>query len=81
METVELELGLAELLNNKQITCPIFMKGDPINENRYFAYHNTGLHSITFSATQQLQNFVDSSGNIFVLFSKYFITSAWFLSI
>lgn len=34
-----------------------------VNESRYFAYHNTGLHAVSVEFIQQLQRFVDSDGN------------------
>lgn len=60
LETVELELGLTGVDESKTYTCPIHLKRDPLNESRYFAYHNAGLHAITLDFTRQLMQFVES---------------------
>ncbi|XP_030559070.1 nuclear pore complex protein Nup88 [Drosophila novamexicana] len=62
-ETVELELGLSSGSandTNGAYSCPIHLKRDLINEMRYFAYHNAGLHSITVNFISELQRFLDS---------------------
>ncbi|KAL7730291.1 hypothetical protein ACLKA6_016544 [Drosophila palustris] len=63
-ETVELELGLSGsgTANGTGDTysCPIHLKRDLINEMRYFAYHNAGLHIITINFISELQRFLDS---------------------
>lgn len=62
-ETVELELGLTPGSGNASggvYRCPIHLKRDLINEMRYFAYHNAGLHIITVNFISELQRFLDS---------------------
>ncbi|XP_062122391.1 nuclear pore complex protein Nup88 [Drosophila sulfurigaster albostrigata] len=62
-ETVELELGLSSSAANGTgdiYNCPIYLKRDLINEMRYFAYHNAGLHIITVNFIAELQRFLDS---------------------
>lgn len=62
-ETVELELGLSAGTTNgtgEAYSCPIHLKRDLINEMRYFAYHNAGLHIITINFISELQRFLDS---------------------
>ncbi|XP_053691152.1 nuclear pore complex protein Nup88 [Sabethes cyaneus] len=59
LETVELELGLTGVDEAKSFSCPIYLKRDPLNESRYFAYHNAGLHAITLDFTRQLNQFVE----------------------
>lgn len=60
LETVELELGLTGVDETKSYSCPIHLKRDPLNESRYFAYHNAGLHAITLDFTRQLMQFVEN---------------------
>ncbi|XP_036339495.1 nuclear pore complex protein Nup88 [Rhagoletis pomonella] len=61
LETVMLELGLPkDDPKSKTYNCPIYLKGDYINEMRYFAYHNAGLHAITVNFISELQRFVES---------------------
>lgn len=36
---------------------------DVVNESRYFAYHNTGLHAVSVEFIQQLQRFLESEGS------------------
>ncbi|XP_022227934.2 nuclear pore complex protein Nup88 [Drosophila obscura] len=66
LETVELELGLSGASNTAPktpITQPnthIHLKRDIINELRYFAYHNAGLHVVTVSFISELQRYLDS---------------------
>lgn len=59
LEKVVLELGLNESSKCKDYLCPIFLKRDLINESRYFAYHNTGLHSIVIDLLTELQQFIE----------------------
>ncbi|XP_075154824.1 nuclear pore complex protein Nup88 isoform X2 [Haematobia irritans] len=60
LETVELELGLPKEEVNQPYFCPIHLKRDYINELRYFAYHNTGLHVITVNFIGELQRFLEN---------------------
>ncbi|BFF90828.1 nuclear pore complex protein Nup88 [Drosophila madeirensis] len=63
LETVELELGLSGASNagpKDAYNCPIHLKRDIINELRYFAYHNAGLHVVTVSFISELQRYLDS---------------------
>ncbi|KAH8420709.1 hypothetical protein KR222_002481 [Zaprionus bogoriensis] len=62
-ETVELELGLSAASANASAgaySCPIHLKRDLINEMRYFAYHNAGLHIVTVNFISELQRFLES---------------------
>lgn len=59
LEKVVLELGLRESSKSKEYSCPIFLKRDLINQSRYFAYHNTGLHSIVIDLLAELQQFLE----------------------
>ncbi|XP_030238482.1 nuclear pore complex protein Nup88 [Drosophila navojoa] len=62
-ETVELELGLSASATNgtgNGYSCPIHLKRDVVNEMRYFAYHNAGLHIVTVKFISELQRFLDS---------------------
>uniref|UniRef100_A0A182PJ31 Nucleoporin Nup88 n=1 Tax=Anopheles epiroticus TaxID=199890 RepID=A0A182PJ31_9DIPT len=61
LETVELELGLPSVEETKaakSYSCPLHLKRDPLNEGRYFAYHNAGLHAVTLDFTRPLHEFV-----------------------
>ncbi|XP_065090306.1 nuclear pore complex protein Nup88-like isoform X2 [Ochlerotatus camptorhynchus] len=60
LETVELELGLTGVDEAKTYSCPIHLKRDMLNEARYFAYHDAGLHAITLDFTRQLVQFVEN---------------------
>ncbi|XP_059222368.1 nuclear pore complex protein Nup88 isoform X2 [Stomoxys calcitrans] len=60
LETVELELGLPKDEVNQPFFCPIHLKRDYINELRYFAYHNTGLHVVTVNFIGELQRFLEN---------------------
>ncbi|XP_017037925.1 nuclear pore complex protein Nup88 [Drosophila kikkawai] len=67
LETVELELGLkatsttgAAAGAGSAYNCPIHLKRDLINELRYFAYHNAGLHVVSVSFISELQRYLDS---------------------
>ncbi|XP_001358068.3 nuclear pore complex protein Nup88 [Drosophila pseudoobscura] len=63
LETVELELGLSGASNTgpkDTYNCPVYLKRDIINELRYFAYHNAGLHVVTVNFISELQRYLDS---------------------
>uniref|UniRef100_A0A182NQW7 G-protein coupled receptors family 1 profile domain-containing protein n=3 Tax=leucosphyrus subgroup TaxID=44539 RepID=A0A182NQW7_9DIPT len=65
LETVELELGLPSVEETKEAksySCPLHLKRDPLNEARYFAYHNAGLHAVTLDFTRPLHEFVERDG-------------------
>ncbi|KAH8278812.1 hypothetical protein KR018_009982 [Drosophila ironensis] len=57
LETVKLELGLTAGSGDG---CTIFLKRDLINELRYFAYHNAGLHVVTVSFISEVQRYLES---------------------
>lgn len=59
LETVQLELGLSGAGDKTSNCCPIFLKRDIINESRYFAYHETGLHACTVEYIAELAHFAD----------------------
>ncbi|XP_068153700.1 nuclear pore complex protein Nup88 [Drosophila tropicalis] len=59
-ETVELELGLKSGTSNSNYTSPVYLKRDVINELRYFAYHNAGLHVVTVNFISELQRYLES---------------------
>lgn len=59
LEKIVLELGLHESSKSKEYSCPVFLKRDLLNEFRYFAYHNTGLHSVVVDLLTELQQFID----------------------
>lgn len=61
METIELDLGLTIDPTEKSYVCPVFLKRDPTNETRYFAYHNAGLHGVTMKFLSALATFVEDS--------------------
>lgn len=64
LESIELELGLSED-NTKDLTvAPVILKRDPVNDQRYFCYHQTGLHGITIGFVQQLQSYVNDESEI-----------------
>lgn len=46
-----------------------------INESRYFAYHNTGLHAVSVEFIPQLQRFVESDGKALNCFHIYTFNS------
>ncbi|XP_052868926.1 nuclear pore complex protein Nup88 [Anopheles cruzii] len=85
LETVELELGLpgpaveAAAAKTTTFSCPLHLKRDPLNDARYFAYHNAGLHAVTLDFTRQLHEFVqqpddDAGGELaerYPLFSSH----------
>ncbi|XP_016961398.1 nuclear pore complex protein Nup88 [Drosophila biarmipes] len=63
LETVELELGLTAsgaAAGGESYNCPVYLKRDLINELRYFAYHNAGLHAVTVNFISELQRYLDS---------------------
>ncbi|EDV49325.1 nuclear pore complex protein Nup88 [Drosophila erecta] len=62
LETVELELGIASGTGEgaEVYHCPIYLKRDLINELRYFAYHNAGVHAITVNFISELQRYLES---------------------
>lgn len=62
LETIELELGLSENDKKESSLTPVYLKRDPLNEQRYFCYHDTGLHGITIGFVQQLQSYVNDEG-------------------
>lgn len=59
LEKIVLELGLHESSKSKEYSCPVFLKRDLLNEFCYFAYHNTGLHSVVVDLLTELQQFID----------------------
>ncbi|XP_055844635.1 nuclear pore complex protein Nup88 [Episyrphus balteatus] len=62
LETIELELGIADTRNetSNSYSCPIHLKRDPVNEMRYFAYHNAGLHVVTVNFIAELERYLDT---------------------
>lgn len=58
LETIELELGLSEDKSKSSCATPVNLKKDPVNEQRYFCYHDTGLHGVSVGFVQQLQSYV-----------------------
>uniref|UniRef100_A0A903Z064 Nucleoporin Nup88 n=1 Tax=Anopheles minimus TaxID=112268 RepID=A0A903Z064_9DIPT len=65
LETVELELGLPSVEETKEAksySCPLHLKRDPLNDARYFTYHNAGLHAVTLDFTRLLHEFVQQEG-------------------
>ncbi|CAG9806139.1 unnamed protein product [Chironomus riparius] len=63
MENIELELGLQNDDKSDTTSCPIYLKRDLVNEQRYFCYHDTGLHGITIGFVQKLQNYLEDQDN------------------
>ncbi|XP_077286463.1 nuclear pore complex protein Nup88 [Arctopsyche grandis] len=61
IEAIELDLGLTLDDNDPSHTCPIHLKADEGTKNRYFCYHETGVHIITVPIIDQLQKFFSSS--------------------
>lgn len=57
VESIELELGLQEE-KLKEEESNILLKRDATNENRYFCYHDAGLHGITMGFIHQLQKYI-----------------------
>lgn len=58
LESIELELGLSED-NIKDTSTHMVLKRDFVNEQRYFCYHQTGLHGITVDFVRQLQTYAN----------------------
>lgn len=58
VETIGLELGLTIDVKERGYVCPVFLKQDPTNESRYFAYHNAGLHAVTIKFLTALATFI-----------------------
>lgn len=64
IENIELELGLENDDNKSdRNSCPIYLKRDPVNEQRYYCYHDTGLHGITIAFVQKLQKYIEDQDN------------------
>lgn len=64
LENIELELGLENDENkSNRNSCPIYLKRDPVNEQRYYCYHDTGLHGITVGFVQKLQKYIEDQAN------------------
>lgn len=59
LETVELELGLSveRSPEERSYVCPVSLARDPNHEQRYFAYHNAGLHAVTVKFAAALNDF------------------------
>lgn len=64
LESIELELGLLEDKTKDSSAAPVILKKDPVNEQRYFCYHQTGLHAVTLSFVQQLQLYVNDEAEM-----------------
>ena len=60
LESIELELGLSEDQTTDTPIAPLTLKKDPVNEQRYFCYHQTGLHGVTIGFVQQLQSYLNN---------------------
>lgn len=60
LESIELELGLKEDDQKETSATPVLLKRDPVNEQRYFCYHETGLHGINIGFLPQLQTYIDN---------------------
>lgn len=60
-ETVELELGLATSEDDYETKykCPVFLHKDESKVGRYYATHSAGVHSITISCVEELQNYIN----------------------
>ncbi|XP_025831243.1 nuclear pore complex protein Nup88 [Agrilus planipennis] len=56
-EKIELELGLATCQPSSVYICPIFLYPDDSRSDRYFAIHETGIHSVTVPSANKLQKF------------------------
>lgn len=61
LETIELELGLSEDNQDTKSnsSTPLVLKRDPVNEHRYFCYHDAGLHGVSIEFVQQLQSYIN----------------------
>lgn len=86
LETIELELGLLDDKQMELSATPLTLKRDPINEQRYFCYHDTGLHGVTIGFVQQLQSYVNDASELepnmnvksraeYILSTKAFLSS------
>lgn len=64
LESIELELGLIEDKTKDSSIAPVILKRDPVNEQRYFCYHQTGLHGVTIGFVQQLQSYVNDETEV-----------------
>lgn len=64
LESIELELGLSEDNSKDSSAAPVILKRDPINEQRYFCHHDTGLHGIIIGFVQQLQAYVNDDSEM-----------------
>lgn len=64
LETVELELGLADAKQSKSNDCAIHLKADINNDCRYFAYHNTGLHAVSIEFIPELERYFSDTGKL-----------------
>uniref|UniRef100_A0A1A9W7V8 Nuclear pore complex protein Nup88 n=1 Tax=Glossina brevipalpis TaxID=37001 RepID=A0A1A9W7V8_9MUSC len=73
LETIDLQLGLLEDISTKRYDCSIFLKRDFINESRYFAYHNTGLHVIIINFLTEMNRFLENE--VYSDMSSVFIPS------
>lgn len=59
IESIELELGLKENDDKETSAAPVLLKRDPVNEQRYYCHHETGLHGINIGFINQLQSYID----------------------
>lgn len=64
LESIELELGLPEDNEKDSLVTPVILKRDPVNDQRYFCYHRTGLHGITIEFVKQLQSYVNEDAQV-----------------
>lgn len=60
LESIELELGLKEDDQKESSASPVLLKRDPVNEQRYFCYHETGLHGINIGFLPQIQSYIEN---------------------
>lgn len=60
LESIELELGLKENDQKESAVSPIILKRDPVNEQRYYCYHETGLHGVNIGFLPQIQTYIDN---------------------
>ncbi|XP_074041909.1 nuclear pore complex protein Nup88 [Leptinotarsa decemlineata] len=73
-ESVELEMGLVTTGDDSSLKykCQIFLHKDESKTDRYYATHAAGIHSVSISCIDDLQNFVqgpeelDPTSDIFV---------------
>jgi len=64
LETIQLELGLTEDSSLDVPASPVHLKKDSVNEQRYFCYHDTGLHGVTIGFVEQLHQYVDEESEM-----------------